>query len=296
LWAGREWWNAAAFDYGSAVLYRPFSTEVAAGDEAGRQVLTLTIRDERWPPKPGSLLTRYNSLMPDHGKLMHMFLAREPGLDAFAHVHPVPVTPSGESFRVAVPPLPAGQYRVYADIVHESGYAQTLVHSVFLQPPAAVASAGDADDTWLAGSFGNEPLPQVFRSEDGTIFEWQRTPARLVEGQETTLTFSVRGPDGAAARLEPYMGMKGHLAVFLEDGSVFAHLHPAGSVSMAALERFAGNASDGLHRLHGATAPGEVSVPYAFPKAGRYRLWVQVKREGRVVSGLFDATVSAANE
>ena len=44
---------------------------------AARSVLTLTIRDRRWPPA-GNAVTRYNALMPDHGKLMHMFLVREP--------------------------------------------------------------------------------------------------------------------------------------------------------------------------------------------------------------------------
>jgi hypothetical protein len=35
----------------------------------------------------------------------------------------------------------------------------------------------------------------------------------------------------------------------------------------------------------------EVSFPYGFPKAGQYRLFVQVKRAGRVETGVFDVRI-----
>jgi hypothetical protein len=69
---------------------------------------------------------------------------------------------------------------------------------------------------------------------------------------------------------------------------VFAHLHPAGSISMAALQKFAGPST---HTGHMMPAQGDLSIPYAFPKAGRYRIWVQMKHAGRVMTGAFDANV-----
>jgi hypothetical protein len=116
--------------------------------------------------------------------------------------------------------------------------------------------------------------------------------------------FKVEDKDGNPAKgMEPYMGMAGHAEFLSSDMSVFAHIHPAGSASMAALElanagRTAGTAAiDGsmpggmvMPMMAGPLEP-EVSFPYGFPKAGEYRIFVQVKRAGQVETGVFDAHV-----
>jgi hypothetical protein len=286
LWGGKAWWGLEASLYGFYVLYRPFNVTTSVTTEAGQRQLALAIDDERWPPRAGQI-TRYSALMPDHGKLMHMFLVREPSHDVFAHVHPVPRTPAAAAFDLQVPPLPAGRYRVFGDIVHESGYAQTVVSVADLPADAGNTASGDPDDSWFSGDAAAESAA-VFTQPDGSTVTWERGSAAIVEQQEQTLTFVARNPDGTPAALEPYLGMAGHLAILRDDGSVFVHLHPAGSISMAALQKFGGTAHPS-HDAHGGTS--SVSIPYAFPKAGRYRLWVQMKRAGTVLTSAFDLEV-----
>jgi len=280
LWGGRRWWTAEAADYGESVLYRPFASQAAVQGNRVRQVLTLSIRDPRWtghPPATG----RYSALMPDHGKLMHSFLIREPALDAFAHLHPVARTPAALDFDAALPPLPPGRYRIYSDIVHESGYAQTLVARVDIPSTPASAPATDADDSWFAGD----------GPATGTRIVWERGEP-LFARQERLLAFSARDASGGMVQVEPYMGMAAHVAITNADGSVFVHLHPAGSFSMAALERFTG--AGGMSHMAHADLPmdGTVAIPYAFPKPGRYKIWIQMKRDGRIITAAFDADVA----
>ncbi len=288
LWGGSKWWAAEAASYASSVLYRPFTTETALN--AGAKTMTLSIRDPRWTGAPLPV-SRYNSLIPDHGKLMHLFLVRET-LDAIAHLHPVARTPQALDFDTPLPPLPPGRYRVYGDIVHESGYAQTLVNQIDVPGEDAGSSAvTDPDDSWFRGAAVVDSPSPSFPLEDGARIEWLRGDRPVVRGEERVLTFSVRDSGGAVLPVEPYMGMAAHVIVANEDGTVFSHLHPSGSISMAAFEKFSGGSGPESHAGHAMALPGDVSIPYAFPRSGGYRMWVQVKRGGVVRTAAFDVEV-----
>jgi len=286
LWGGNVWWTAEANSYKAFVLYRPFNATASLLGQGDRRLLTLSIRDPRWTGKPIPE-SRYNALIPDHGKLMHLFLVREPGLDAVAHLHPIARTPEALDFDADVPPIPAGHYRVYADIVHESGYAQTLVATLDAEGGGSkgLSELSDADDSWFSGAAVPETANPSYDFGDGTQLVWERGTAPMIAGVERDLRFAVRDAAGANVDVEPYMGMAGHLLVTSLDGSVFAHLHPSGSFSMAAMQRFAGADP---HANHAMSLDSRIAVPYAFPKAGRYRLFVQVKREGTIRTAAFD--------
>ena len=317
LLGGSRWWRAVDASY-ERYMFRPLASEAHVARTDSGAVLRFVVTDSLFFSK------RQTPLIPDHGKLMHLFAVREPGLDVLAHLHPTRT--DSATFESRLPPLPTGRYRVYADVVHESGLARTLVATAEL--PAAPATRADAaapdrpagpriegagDDAWLVGApvgaaDACDGAPPVAALGDGLAIRWENGCA-FRAGADTTLRFTVRDAAGAVVEVEPYMGMGAHAMVMRRDGTVFVHLHPMGTISMAAQERLlrrdAGDtvlhgadqpADAAAHARHAATAdvvrhPGTLGFPFAFPKEGAYRIWVQVRHGGRVRTAAFDATV-----
>ena len=298
---GNVWWEAVDRDVRSGIFER-LAVEGAVTRDTGGPVLEVRITDPSW------LGRNWSPLVPDHGKLMHMFVIGVPDLNAFAHVHPVPV--DSATFRVPWPDLPPGEYRIYGDIVHESGFAQTVVDTVLVDAGALalaeseIGPEADPDDSsWrgtaaiLSAGGGSAPLA------DGSTLHWLGGSQLRVDA-ETVLSFAVRDPAGDPAVLEPYMGMISHAALTQDDGSVFVHLHPAGTISMGSLSVLAPEmrsmaAMDPISDVEredvDRMAPedgGTVEFPYAFPQPGDYTIWVQVKRAGEVLTGAFQVRVT----
>jgi hypothetical protein len=280
---GRRWWNGEAGAY-QHLIYKPMRVTVAQPTSGG---LDLTLSD------PGWLRWRHtDDLIPDHGHLMHLFLVRAPGLDAIAHLHP---RRTGEAtFAQATPPLPAGSYRLFGDIVHQTGLDETVTARLELAGARGdlEGAAFDPDDaSALIPRAASVDVPSFSFSDGSGRLRWLDARAPRA-GETLALAFEVEDPQGrAAAGIQPYMGMAGHAMIVARDFTVFAHVHPTGSVPMAT--RVGGGGvcvSPPPHHL-GMTFPPRVQFPVVFPRAGDYRLFVQIKREERIETAAFDLTV-----
>ena len=310
LFGGSRWWNLEDSRFNRSI-YKAISATAAIVSNPEGEILDLRISDSTWRMRNDSAWLRKHSanrwtpLIPDHGKLVHVFMIREPDMLAFAHLHPS--TTDSVSFPSALPTLPAGRYRVYADIVHESGFTQTLSTNVELtQPVPGAAKKTDADD---ASHVSVVPPNGInAKLEDGSVMTLEGG-ARFVAGRNASLRFTVEGPDGKPLALEPYIGMAGHGVVSRDDGAVFVHLHPSGTISMASQMAFmmrqpgdsiAGRLgqrikeSESMHPVASIPQNGVISFPYAFPKPGNYHMWVQVKHGGQILTGAFAFEVKPA--
>jgi hypothetical protein len=288
---GRRWWNAEAALY-QRLVYKPLQVAVT---RPSPDRLSLALADPGWLG-----WRRTDDLIPDHGHLMHLFLVRASGLDAIAHLHPRADGPAEGSahFVQATPPLPAGTYRLFGDIVHANGMDETVTASVDLAGEAAAAgtpaldpSRFDADDAVaVLPRAGSAASPAVAFTDGRGGLRWLDARA-LRAGQTVVLQVEAEGPDGQPSGVEPYMGMAGHAMILARDGSVFAHVHPTGSVPMAAMALVEGQTAVDHSRHHGMVFAPRVRFPYLFPRAGAYRLFVQVKLGGRIETAAWDVDV-----
>jgi len=334
---GKKWWDYEDRNYRNNSLYRPLPVLAEVREAGEEHVLSLTVdtkeRRGQWTP-----------LIPDHGKLMHLFLIHEGEAGAFAHLHPL--QKSKTVFEAPLPPLPAGTYHVYADVTHEDGFAETLTAIADVPPSSVVMKrlwlgnstepicseivaqmlstnlvfAPDVDDSWhvgraasAAGQAASGNSKAVANLSGGYKVIWEN-PDSVAQNAEDTLRFKFVAPDGQLATIEPFMGMAGHAMVWRPNGEVFAHIHPAGTISMAAQEFFVNGAppkrsakaktgasllearaiaaEEHYSHTNAVSIPGELSFPYEFPRPGSYRVWVQARSQGRVLTGAFETVVA----
>lgn len=340
LFGGNMWWNAETADY-QRNIYRPYTATSSISLRNGQRILNFKIDSTSVNGRSMSFI------IPDHGKLMHMFLVKEGTMDVFAHLHPS--RKDTLTFEAPLPNMPAGKYLIFADVLRYHSLQNTITDTVEIPQTPKVnvmpTLTGDSDDTFVVTNALNKSANSIVdesiticgspgvktKLQDGSSIVWEEKPnQKLMAGKVYNLKFSVLAPDGNTAELQTYLGMMGHAAVIKDDGSVYIHLHPNGTFSSTAVQvlqkridettnvrprfnnpkRFRDSVDNILAKLQTMTEAerdkllmgdmkhevnghhgGQVVFPYVFPKAGHYRVWLQVKREGKILTGVFDANV-----
>lgn len=311
----------------SVLLYvRPQHRTTLAATLTPDGQLNLTLSN------PGESL---NDLAYDHGRLVHLFLVREPRKDVFVHVHPQMTGQASAhqaEFTVSLPAMPPGVYTAFADFYHADGRNETAVLSLTL-PAQFHPPAPNPDDTstTLPPLVSTKPTPseghaeppapsqlatpqpaavsakdQVIRTAhlpDGYSIEL-RTPARLLPLHANVLQVTLLDREGQPpADMALFLGMTAHVVVLRSDNSVFAHIHPGSTLPMLTSAQGPMATQAGavpppmpdMPGMPGMAAPSlanTADLPYGFPSAGVYRLFVQMKHGTVVETTAFDLPVT----
>jgi len=323
LWFGNNWWKQEAADY-ERRMFRKTPVNLELLSEGITQKLSIELEDPFYYDRvPGALV-------PDHGKLMHMFLVDTTSTHHFAHLHPLKL--DSTHYEVVIPEsLPQGAYHVFIDIVHASGLNETIYNVLSIprkKAEAEIIPAAtpyiDPDDSWY---HYNEYDSNLQKLTDGIHIRWNQDPDKpFYSGQVQSLSFEASHEEGIPLPLEPYLTMLGHAAIMKKDASVFIHLHPVGTISMAAQEVLANRINDDLvticlpidssqtsstltlkdpravtsmknqitQAIEENGLQNSVSFPYAFPEPGEYRIWVQMRVLGKIRTAAFDIKVQEA--
>ena len=230
----------------------------------------------------------------EHEKRMHLIVVRR-DMAGFQHLHPELDADGTWSTPVTIPE--AGSYRMFADF-KRGDQNHTL-----------------ASDLAVDGRVDWQPLPPsgaTARTSEG--YEVGLDAGRMSAGREVTLGFTVRR-NGRPVEAEPYLGARGHLVALRAGDLAYLHVHPTEGGGAAGgggheetpgggheetpqgghAETPAGGHPEAPAGGHDGTGAGEPGRPVAFatefPSAGRYRLFLQFKHEGRVHTAAFTTEV-----
>jgi Heavy metal binding domain len=257
-----------------AADYRLELTTSPAAVEPGRPA---RFRFEIFHPVTGAAVREFAVV---HDRPYHLFVVSQ-DFTHFDHVHPEQGTDGSFSIDLTLPR--PGYYRLYSDFLPVGGGPQVIAQSV-------VTARFDGD---IVSSLAQlEPDRSFSKIVDRTLVELRIDPGELEAGQIVPLRFHLSDAASQApvTDLERYLGAWGHALVLSEDGIDYIHAHPA--------EPLAAPSNAATTLKGGTTARGgpDVTFEALFPKAGRYRIWLQFQREGRTSTAWFTVAVRRVAE
>ena len=252
-----------------ARTYRLDGFQPAGKVEAGKPVtVSFTIQQPNGQP-----LTAYKRGPGPHTGI-HLIIVRD-DLNVIIHKHP-PVAKNGKLEEKVVFPKP-GKYRVVVD-----AYPKTSTNALGAQGNFQLFDSID-----VAGSYRPQPLPAFRRTVHvgGFSFTMHGKPT-LTAIEPAFLTIGVTDARGRPAKFTPWFGALAH-AIFFRQGSLdYFHTHvcapgASGCTSFLGASKIAGSSS----------TPGKLRVGVLVPVAGKWRLFLQSRVNGHVVTAPFTLEV-----
>ncbi|HEY2319417.1 MAG TPA: hypothetical protein VGH67_14020 [Solirubrobacteraceae bacterium] len=218
----------------------------------------------------GTTLTRYKTGSGPHTGV-HLIIVRD-DLAYIIHEHP-PIPPSGILHQSVTFPAP-GPYHVLVD--------------VYPDIPGAQPNFQLSRNVTVAGAYHPVKLPP-FRAHqviDGYHFDMQSHPT-LHAIQAVFLHLNVTDPRGRPVRFTPWFGALAH-AIFFQQGTLnYFHTH------VCAPDAPNCGSIGGTRTVSGSSsAPGKITIGVLLPVSGTWRLFVQMKAHGRVITAPFTLHVA----
>jgi hypothetical protein len=203
-----------------------------------------------------------------HDMPFHLFVVSQ-DLNYFAHIHPRQQADGSFAIETSVPK--SGAYFVYSDVFPVGGVPQVAYGNLI--------TAGYKGDLFTSRA-RIEPDRVLTREVENTRFALTIDPREPVAGKKLTLKYQITDlKSGESVRdLEPYLDAWGHTLILSEDARDYVHSHPVQLIP------------DGVDRT-GMRGGPEISFEAFLPRSGRYRIWSQFQRNGKVITVPFTIEV-----
>jgi len=215
----------------------------------------------------GTPLTRFKTGPGPHTGVHLIFVRKD--LQYIVHKHP-PVGGSPPIRELVTFPAP-GPYRLVVDVYPASSDQQ--INSNFQL----------FESVKVAGSYHPRPLGQTSSSETVDGYKFTLHGANALKAiQAQLVTVDVTGPGGKPAVFSPWFGALAH-AIFFRQGSLdYFHTHVCAPGATGCTSVLGGT------KITGSSAtPGKLNVGVLVPAPGKWRLFLQTRVDGKVITAPF---------